>query len=284
MVKRLIYTGMLPALLFVLQSSTTENTKEKILEALFDKNRSINTLMVTMQSRERINGDYTAKKSLFRIIRDPVKIYIKQYYPNEGLEVLYNERKYGDKAIVNRNKFPWVNLTLDPLSNSMREDNHHSVFKSGFHFFVSVIEHIHKKYADDPAKGFKYIGTVQYNDRACYKLIFEKPDFSYGKYVVQQGDNLESLSRKFMINDYMIYTANKNIKSFKELTPGTEIKVPDEYAKRIILYIEKDRHIPAGTEIYDDKGLFHEYIYSDVYINPHFGDDVFDKEYKEYGF
>ncbi|MBN2350782.1 MAG: DUF1571 domain-containing protein [Bacteroidales bacterium] len=284
MIKKLLLIGIALLGFLTLQSTTREAESRQILKRLIEINSKISSLKVTVLMSERVENKMANKKADFKLAYNPVKIYLKQEYPNKGMEVLYNEALYGKKAVINPNSFPWINLTLDPLGNTMRAGQHHSIFKSGYAYLVSVLDHLLNKYSDSYDKMVLNQGIVKYNNVYCHKIVFDDPNFKYVDYTVQPGENLEILSRKLKVNDYMIYTMNKNIKSFEDITPGLTIKVPNDYARKIIVYIDRDILLPLGLEIYDEKGLFQEYIYSNIQVNPHLKPQEFEKEYPEYGF
>jgi outer membrane lipoprotein-sorting protein len=125
---------------------------------------------------------------------------------------------------------------------------------------------------------------VKYADIVCHKITFESPNFAYIPYTVKNGETLELLSRKLFISDYMVYERKPAIKSFELLKPGTTIKIPSNYGKTIILYIDKNRQIPVGVKIFDEEGLFEEYTYFDVKINPGFHAQEFEMNNPAYGF
>jgi outer membrane lipoprotein-sorting protein len=149
---------------------------------------------------------------------------------------------------------------------------------------LDIFENLYKKY--DPSDGtiWKYNGLVKYANIVCHKITFESPDFSYTPYKVKEGETLEELSKKLFISDYMVYEINPSIRSFELLEAGTVIKIPSDYGKKIILYVEKDNNIPVGVKIFDDTGLYEEYTYLNVTINPQFSRQDFDINNPEYGF
>jgi outer membrane lipoprotein-sorting protein len=256
----------------------------EILNQTFDLNRSVKRISVTMLMKERIKGDYIKKKSDFKVIFDPYQVYIKQYYPNKGLEVLYSNQHTAGKAFVNRNTIAFPVLRLDPLGNAMRKENHHSIFKAGFSFLVSVLERLHKKYEDVGIPVWHYDGIVKYADIICYKITFNSPDFHYKDYTIREGENLEIISKKLMINDYMIFEINPELSSLDNLKPGSKIKIPSDYGKQIIVYIDKSTLAPVGLKVFDNIGLFEEYTYLQSDINPDFTSKDFDSSNPNYGF
>lgn len=255
-----------------------------LLEKTFNINKSIKSISLTMLMKEKLNNDYTHKKADFKIAYDPYHLYLKQYYPTEGLEILYLEGKYDNKAIVNRNTFALSVIQLDPTGNIIRKNHHHSIFKAGISYMLDIFENLYNKYDPYDSSIWKYNGLVKYAGIVCHKITFESPEFKYIPYKVKEGETLESLSRKLFISDYMVYEKNSSIKSFESIKAGTTIKIPNDYGKKIILYIERYQSIPVGVKIFDDNGLYEEYTYLNVKINPQFQVQDFDINNPAYGF
>ena len=83
----------------------------------------------------------------------------------------------------------------------------------------------------------------------------------------------------------MIVEMNPKLKDYFDiLTPGQVIKVPNYYAKTVILYIDQFYNLPIGVKVYDDKGLFEEYNYHFLQVNPKFDENEFTRDYKDYKF
>jgi hypothetical protein len=256
----------------------------QLLEKVFDVNRSIKSLSMTMLIEERIGTDYVQKKTDFKISFQRYRVYLKQYYPNEGMEILYLDGENNGKALVNRNTIAFSSFKFDPLGNAMRKGNHHSILKAGFSFFLDVLEHLYEKYKSEGEKVWHYQGIVLYGGIRCHKITVDIPSFKFIKYTVCEGENLESLSRKLYVCDYMIYEHNAQINSFDNLKAGQEIVVPSDYAKQIVVYIDEEKLVPLGVKAYDDAGLFEEYSYLNIIINPTFEPIDFDSRNPAYGF
>jgi Protein of unknown function (DUF1571) len=255
-----------------------------VLEQVFIRNKAMKKVSVTIHMKERFGNKVLDKQSIFKIEYNPTKIYVKQQFPDPQFEVLYIEGQNDNKAIVNPNSFPWMVLKLDPLGSIMRKDNHHSIYASGYSFFIDVLEHLYNKYKGDFTNMLTYEGITQYSGVACHKIVVNNPNFSYTPYKVQAGENLEILAHKFFISDYMVFEKNPEIKSFEELKPGMTINIPTDYAKVFILYIDAKTFTPVTAKIYDDIGLFEEYDYLNVNLAPSFTDLDFDRKNPQYGF
>jgi len=271
-------------LVFCLSFSSESAPEVAILEKVFATNHALDGVKVTMLIKERIDGELIHKKTDFKISYNPYKIYLKQYYPHQGLEILYIDGENNDKVLLNRNTIAISNLKLDPLGNLMRKDNHHSIYRAGFSYFLEVVENLYNKYDKNDVSIWQYKGQVKYDNIFCYKIVFLNTNFRYVPYTVRNGETLESISKKLLVCDYLILEKNREIKSFEDLTPGTTIMVPSDYAKQIVMYIDQKREFPVGLKNYDDKGLFQEYTYVEYELNPTFSKLDFSIENPDYGF
>jgi Protein of unknown function (DUF1571) len=271
--------------IFLFINSGNLNTDPvNLLSLLETQSGGIKNLKVTIQIKERINGEYLTHKANFKISYSPYKLYLLEDYPRKGLEVLYVEGLNNGRAWVKPNTFPWTTIAVNPLSNAMRNGQHHSLFKSGFAFFIDVLDHLQKKYQNNLSNLLIYNGRVKYNNIVCNKITFTNPNFKYIYYTVVECDNLENLSYKLKVNDYMIKELNPDISSFDKLEPGKKILVPTDYGATFILYIDEQTNLLIGVKVFDEKGLWEEYSYSNIAINPTFTQTDFDIDNPEYNF
>jgi outer membrane lipoprotein-sorting protein len=282
----LLHLFMLCLLVLFSSSGKVDNGAEvsDILSKLKNQSSGIKSLELTIQIKERIDGEYHTQKSDFKIQSSPFKLYLKEEFPRKGLEVLYVEGMNNGKAWVKPNSFPWTTISLNPLSNTMRSEQHHSLFKSGFSFLIEVLDHLQKKYKDQLNQMAVYNGLVKYNNIICHKLTINNPNFQYVIYTVQEGDNLETLSYKLKVNDYMIKELNPDIDGFDQLEKRQRIKVPNDYGSSFIIYVDKKTNLLVGAKVFDDKGLWEEYTYFDIKVNPALTQKDFDINNPDYNF
>ncbi len=279
--KNYLHFLLLPLTLGLVSFNTSHLSGISLLEETFALNKRIKSISLTMLMKEKINGDYIRRKADFKINYTPHNLYLRQWYPNPGLEILYAEGKNEGKAVINRNTFALSTVRLDPLGNTMRKKHHHSIFKAGVSFMLDIFEHLYSKY---DASVWTYNGLVKYADIVCHKITFESPKFDYIPYSTREDESLESLSRKLFISDYMVYEHNPYIDSFETIDSGTTIKVPSDYGKKVILYFDTEQYIPVGVKVFDENGLFEEYTYLNVQINPQYNSVDFDINNPAYGF
>jgi hypothetical protein len=262
-------------------SFNSASTCHEVINKMIAAVSEVKTLKYNLKLIERTEKKFNFFGSSVKLNRVPRKLYLNA----NGIEVLYIEGKHDGDALVNPNAFPYINLYLDPMGSLMRQDQHHTINEIGFDYFGSVIEASAKKVGDKFDHYFILDGEETVNNRPCYKVIIHNNDFGFVDYTVKKGENLNTIGRKLFVSEYMILSANKHkVDDFKDVKAGQIIKVPNAYAKNVLLYIDKVNFLPIGVRVFDDKGLFEQYDYYNLQLNPKFEDAEFTKDYKDYNF
>lgn len=249
----------------------------KMVKAIHDVQRLKYNLKITERGRK----GYNHYESAVKLNRKPRKIYI--YI--KGIEVLWTAGTNSGKALVKPNSFPYFNLNLDPMGSLMRQDQHHTINEMGFDYFGGIIEYCAEKLGDKVDQYFSLDGEERYNNRPCYKLVINNKDFAYTTYTVGDNENITSIARKLFISEYMIVELNPKFKDYFDiLKKGQIIKVPNWYAKNVIMYVDQLYFLPIGIKVYDDKSLYEEYNYYFLQVNPAFEESEFTRNFKGYKF
>ncbi|NJM16373.1 MAG: DUF1571 domain-containing protein [Bacteroidales bacterium] len=257
----------------------------EIIEAMLHAQSKVSTLKVTMYLNERIKGEILKKKGFFKINYNPKQVYLKMEYPNNGMEILYSHGQRDNKAIIYPNGFPWINITLDPYSRTMREEHHHAILNSGFEYFGHVVEHLINKHQEALNQCTRYEGIVSFGSIRCHKISFNSPGFALEKYTAQPGENIVAIANRFFVNEYMLLERNPKIANgYEEDLNGMEIMVPTDYGQEVVIYVQTDTNLPYGIKVFDEKGLFEEYYFTNTEVNVKFEADEFTTAYKEYNF
>jgi hypothetical protein len=256
----------------------------QLTREMYSKTKQIRTMTYVMATRQRIKGKLTSEKAFFKLQYSPFKLYLKQEIPNNGLQGLYVEGTNENRILINPNGFPWMNLNLDPYGTLMLDGHHHPIFHSGFRHFVSVLEHLSTKYSSTLSTMISYQGTTKINGRDCYHLVLDNPKFKYVEYTVKEGETVLSIAKKLKINYYMIIENNNSISGIDKAKAGQVIRVPNDYASKLELWIDKEMMVPVQFKVFDDKGLFEEFTFTNVVINPVFKPEEFTPGYKDYKF
>jgi outer membrane lipoprotein-sorting protein len=245
---------------------------------------SINTLSYTITKQERIDGKMLKQISYTKMIREPLQVYLRQQYPKNGMEVLYVDGTNNNKALINPNGFPWVNLNLDPRDGLMRNDQHHTLFQSGFDHVISILMFLCDKYESQIDSMVVHNGMVVWNERTCHSITFTNPNYEYIDYVVQENETIETIANKYKLNQYMMLELNPTIDEFDDISTNDIIRIPNDYSTKMNLYIDEEFSIPIRMEIFDGKGLYELYEYADVVINQAIPSEDFTKGNKKYDF
>lgn len=242
----------------------------------------VQQLTYTMQKKERVDGELMEQKVNVKMQYSPFKIYMRQEYPDEGLEVLYAEGENNEKAYVNLNGFPWVTLQLDPLGQRMRKGQHHSLFESGFKHIGDIVDY--QVHAIRSKKNVVLLKDEFIGSQECFHVVYDNPDFAFEDYTVQEDEDVLSIAKSLHVNGYMILEKNDGISWYDDVEAGQVIQVPNVYAKKLDMYIGKASKLPVKLLVYDEQGLFEQYEYKNVDINPAFDENTFVKTNEDYGF
>jgi len=282
-VKRNIFYFLFGFILLTINAlgQKTEKNAKDIISKMVKSINEVQGLKYNLKITERGKKGYNYYSSSVKLNRKPRMLYL--YI--KGIEVLWVQGANKGKALVDPNSFPYINLNLDPMGSLMRQDQHHTINEMGFDYFGAIIDFSVKKLGDKFDDYFTYEGEERVNNRPCYKVIINNKDFGYTNYTVGAGESITSIARKFYVSEYMILEANPRFNDyFDELKKGEVVKVPTWYAKNVTIYIDQLYFLPIGVKIYDDKGLFEEYNYHSLLVNPKFEEGEFTRNYKDYSF
>lgn len=276
---------LLPGLVFI--SLSAERKSEKIVNAhtvidgMFKSISAVKTLTYDLAYIERKDdGRLRKDTSHIKYQRTPFKVYMKMA---EGAEILWGPDMNDGDALVHPASFPYINLNLSPTGSTMRKNQHHGIDATGYDYFGSILENGIKQ----AGKGFDdhvlYLGEISSNGYSCYSISFLNPEFKYVPYVVQKGENLIGIARKLYVDEFMIQVHN-HLSSFNDVKQGQTIMVPSIYGKILNLYIDKATFLPVLIRIEDDMGLFEQYCFLHLKVNPNITAEEFTKSYKGYHF
>lgn len=265
--------------------STKAQTKELSCEEVVLKSlksiKEVKGLKYHLKIIERGKKGFNNYESNVKFSRSPrlIYLYIK------GIEVLWLEGKNNGKALVKPNSFPFFNLNLDPMGDLMRQDQHHTLNEMGYDYFASIIQNTVDRLGNKFNDCFSFGEEEKINNRLCYKILIDNKEFKYVDYTVGEGESITSIARKNHIAEYMILEKNPKFKDYFDiLKKGQVIKIPNWYCRTVTMYIDKFYFLPISIKINDDKGLFEEYNYHFLQVNPKFEADEFSRDNKNYGF
>jgi outer membrane lipoprotein-sorting protein len=265
----------------------TQVNARKLAEDMLAKMAMIKTLKYRMYKKERLNGKYRESELDAKYHKSPFKIYMYMYSPDPGVEVLYVDGANDGKAFVNPNKkiLSFLDLDFDPLGKTLRKDEHHTIFESGFEYMRGILKSV-MKVAEEEGKFDEYCnvqGEVNFNGRPCHKVLLQYPKFQWIDYKVKSGEDVIKIARAKSLSEFMIMEKNK-LSNYTSVKAGQTIKIPNIYAKKVILYIDKLYLLPVFQEVHDDIGMFEEYHYKNLIVNPAIPETEFSRDFKDYKF
>jgi hypothetical protein len=263
-----------------MQAQTAAGLVSKMLDAITDYKGARYVADVV----ERIDGKMVPSEMIIKVQKSPFCAYTYSVNPDPGAEALFGLGTNSNELLIRPNKFPYVNLNMSPFNSLIRKGHHHTIYEVGFGFMGEVIAYNINHHEKDFYDGLVYDGEADFKGKSYYKLSLNNGGFRTIDYTVQPGENLYSIGRKLFISDYMILEMNKNISDYNDVKPGQVIKIPSTYAKKFELYLDKTTYLPVIQVIYDDKGLYAQYEYNSLIVNPAFAPDEFTSKFKDYKF
>lgn len=274
------------SLLLVLASVAQVNNR-KLAEDMLAKMAMVKTLKYRMYKKERLNGKYRESEMQVKYQKAPYACYIYMYSPDPGVEVLYKEGVNDGKAYVNPNKkiVSFIDFDFDPMGKTLRKDEHHTIFENGFEYMRGILKSV-MRVADEEDKFDEYCvvqGEINFKGRQCHKVLLQYPSFAWKDYKVQSGEDLVKIARRLFLSEYMILEKNK-LSNYTSVKAGQTIKIPNIYAKKVIFYVDKINLMPIYQEVHDDQGLFEQYEYNGLIVNPTMAADDFSKDNPQYNF
>jgi hypothetical protein len=255
-----------------------------VIHTMLETIRQSQQFSYKMKAWERFGDEMIYTESDVKLQTRPLKIYMKTWAPESGIEVLYEEDARNGMALVRPNGFPYMSVKLSPMSSRMRSYQHHTLRESGFSYFGDLISRNLKQHGHLIDRYVSLEDAVQWNNRDCYLLTIDNPSYAWEAYTVRPGEDLVAIARKLGIPEHSVLERNSNIKSYSDLKAGQVIRVPNTYSKKTVLYIDKSNNLPIKKMIYDDMGLYEVYEFHYLNTAPRLGPEAFDSSNPEYSF
>lgn len=259
-------------------------SSREIIDRMLTATKEVQTLKFKFKKIERIEGRMLTGEQDVKYLHTPRKTYAYLHSPSKGTEVLWIENENNGKVLVKPVSFPYIAVNLSPFGSVIRKNNHHTVHEIGFDYIAGIIGNIAGKSGKQFNQYFLYQGDIKFENRDCYKVLIDYVPYGYISYTVQPGEDLPAIAKNLFVSDYMIKEINPAVDDYEDVKAGQQIKVPNAYARKTVLYIDKQSYLPVVQKMYDEKGLFAHYEFHNLELNPAIKDEEFSKEYEDYNF
>ncbi|MFN3917466.1 MAG: DUF1571 domain-containing protein [Flavobacteriales bacterium] len=240
------------------QGQTTAEVLTKMFKAI-DETKEFS---FQLTNTERLKNKTLTGNQFVIINKNTESVYIRFIHPNKGGQVTFQKGKNNDK-ITYKTPGTGVSVSLDPLGDLVRKNNHHTIYEIGYTYFQELVKH---SYKTNP-KSFGPVEKIKHNGEEVYKIVAKNQDYAIIEYTVADEKTVVDIAKKLMVDDYKLLELNAEIKNFNDkLKPGQKLKVPTHYAKEMILYISPNNFLPCYIEVQDEKGLYEKYEYKDFKV------------------
>lgn len=270
-------------ILFLFQSfvPTKKEDAKSIVDKMLLSLKNYNSASYTIDSYERLlnKSNLQHGKSFTKVLVNPFKLYIKvNDGSTNGTELIYCKNENNDKVRVNAGK--WIpTLKLSPYNSLIIKDQHHTIFSAGFGFVYKLMLNAQQTTTSNFDSVFLYQGEVNWKGIACYKLVLADKNWKKITYKPLKDETPLIIGRKLFIPEYSMIEFNTNITSIVDVIEDKEIIIPSSYAKKVILYIDKNNFFPIYQEMQDDMGVFEKYEITHLKVNPAFTDSDFQETF-----
>ena len=272
--------GIIQCTVFAQENNLKVALIDKMIKAIDDHNQ----MEFKMYRSERSKNGFTDGKFYAKLINKPYKLYIKNFKPKPGSEILFIKGQNDDKALINPNSFPYFSISLDPDNNLLLAGGHHSLREAGFTLFSDMFKLYKENYGKELYNRITYHGMFKWNDRVCYKISIDYPDYSTKKYTPKKGETLYSISRDQLLNIGKLREYNAKYDDDDILDESDEIIIQNVYAKKAVIFIDNENYFPIYQLIYDEEGLYEKYQYVDLNLDISFKNEEFTRDYSKYNF
>lgn len=269
----------------IAQDSKNNESAIQLLEAMFDSVYGVDQARFEMFSRERINDELIKSHAAGVINFEPRKVFLRGF-DEEGVllnEVLYLKGQNNDNALISPNGFPYININLDPLGATMRRNRHFTILEAGGRYLVDmlVIGMEQYKLKGNVASRFQLIEM----SKAEWKVVIFNADYKLIDYTVKKDQSIRELSNALGIPEYKIIELNDEVTGFDdELEKEQVILIPNLYAQKVEIILRTSDLIPIQVRIFDEKGLYSEYIYTVFDTHPVITKETFNSSNPAYTF
>lgn len=277
-------TSFFLVLIFFTQYLSAQKVDNEAFELLVkvDSNLRVSNAIhfkATLFARMK-DGEYH-QKAEFKIQRKPLKIYYKQFIGN-NIELLYDETKDEEKALINPDGFPYTNLRLSPYSPLILKRQHHSIFEADPIYSTSQLIYMFNQCKPD--KCYLTIVDTVIQKKAFKWLKYYNPEYKVLEKKAESDMNIISFAKKHKVNFYSLVCLNDGFDSSTIINQGDVVKIPSSYAKKLDILIDMKKYEVNVVSVYDGKGLFEKMVYTWFNNEAVFKNIDFDKDNKNYNF
>jgi outer membrane lipoprotein-sorting protein len=278
------YALVFLSVLLYFSAIKAQDSGYEISKQMLSTCHKINSLYFEMTKTERIDDEYITESYATKLQYNPFRVYSKKIETEKSPELLYRQGWNDNKAFVNPDGFPWFNLSLDPRGEIMRRNQHHTLYETGYKYALAIVEFLFDKYGDEVETMASLKAPAMVNNRKCHVIEFNNHHFQYIPYQVKKGETLLDIATKLWISEYMILQINEDVDDYEDIEEGQIIKIPNDYAPKMIIAIDQERLVPISIQVFDDKSLYERLEYNNVKLNPVFKEEEFTEIYPGYGF
>jgi outer membrane lipoprotein-sorting protein len=267
-------------------SPATAPDPRAVLSSMEEAVGQIHDYTMLLVREERLRGKPGPRETLVIKWARPQSTYVRFVRPHKGREAIYVRGWNKDRVRAHKGSFPDINLNVNPTGNMAMARTHHPASSGSLvHFVGLVMNGVHKSQKRGEGS-LRWVGEDRPWGRLCDQIELVSPSGGVQD-KVRPGETLWDVAERHGADMYTILHHNLKRGWKKPTSPsaGDTVFVPHYYAGRVVLWIDRELHLPFKAEIYDHEGVLYEYYeHRDLKVNVGLTERDFDPRNPDYGF
>ncbi len=253
---------------------------EHLLRSMKDHYQQVNDYQAVLKTIERIDSRLSQEGITLLRFRKPFDVYLEWIMgPFAGRKVVYLKERNPSEFYFRAES--WLMRIFAPKKFGIRspralKDTHQTINNIGIGNLIDFMMKELNKGKHDPEFRMRLKEDRVVDGRPVWVIEGTFPNQRPRSYTVESGDEIWSIAEKFEIHPYAIVHNNDNVTDFFDLEEGKRLRIPIYYAYRVETAVDKEWRLPLRIQAFDwSDELYESYSYTDVTLNPGFGDEDF---------
>ena len=232
---------------------------------MLDSIKAIKSMSFHLKALERVGDKIFTAESDIKINSNPKMIYFHSV--RKKISVFWKDGANNGNALVKARMTFNATVSLDPYGNLMRKNQHYTIHELGYVFFAKTLSIAILKGKETIEKKFTYLGKKNLKEKPCFVIMYDDAEFGYFEYKTNKNESVSSIAIKFNVSDFAIRSKNDLHSFYGTIKEGTILKIPNNYCKKIIIFIDEKNMLPMNITTYDEVGLYENYEYENLELN-----------------
>jgi outer membrane lipoprotein-sorting protein len=257
-----------------------------ILEEMGRAVRDVRDYTMVLDRQERIGERLLPQETMRVKWARPQSMYVYYLEPHRSREAIYVEGANKNRIKAHKGSFPDLTVNISPTGSTAMKRSHHPMSQASIPFLVDLILSSVRRAEREGEGEMRWVMRERRLDRDTDKLELKSPAV-FARYTTKKGETLWDVGRRFGVPMHSVlhFNRDRGWDGPKDPRAGDEVRVPRYPAGRVILWIDRELHLPIEVAVFDHEGkLYERYRHRDLRVNVGLKASDFDPKNPDYGF